>query len=483
MASAGGLALAAALFLEPPSREEAWALPVLAAISWALTHFPYRIAPQRQTTIEELGLCLSLFLMPLSALVPGIVAGYLISALLQRTPEWRLAFNAGIRAVSATCALLLVRWLDPGTQELPVQIAVAFGASALYLVSADVAVCWLRCRRTESPFWPSLLSTLALGSGPWLGASSSGIIIALAANSTPWVLPVGALSAAYVIQNSNRRYRYREDGRKLRSLHIAGEQLNAASSRDQAEAVVRHAAQALLHVAEAELRDRPPADRELGVRLQSQDLWLVVPERSQSPFTEDENDTHSTLAGMAESALRRIELVAELERQSLEDHLTGAGNRRHFERVLGELAHDKVSFSLVLFDIDLFKEINDEWGHDTGDQALLRLAHVVRESLGVRDLLFRIGGDEFVVLLPGVPAQDAVERVRMVQRRMASLELNGSTPPGLRISAGVAEYPGAADAPGSLLRAADKALYEAKRRGRNEVVLVRRDESAPGYHE
>jgi diguanylate cyclase (GGDEF)-like protein len=469
----GVVALSVALLLQPLASSELWAIPVLGAITWALVHFPYKLGPQRQTTVEELGLCLALFLFPLAAVVPAIVAGYFASALIKGIAAWRVAFNSGIRAVSAGAAVLVVQSLDFQTMALPGQIATALLAAGVYLLVADVAVCWLLCRRTGAEFWPTLGRILVSALGPWFVASSFGVLIAIASYATPWVFPVGAVSGGFVIYDSIRRYRDREDGRRLEALHLAGQALNDALGVGEVEAIVAKTVRELLDVDGAELRQCPPGKLERGYQLSHQGIWLVVPERSHLPLNEADIESLATLVSLTESVLRRIELVAELERQSLEDHLTKAGNRRHFEQVIGGLTKAGCDrCSLVLFDIDLFKEINDVSGHEAGDRTLVRLATVVRSTFRPEDTLFRLGGDEFVLLLPEMTAPQAAARMRTLQRALARGPLENDAP-SLKISVGITEFGGNARAE-ALLRAADRALYQAKRAGGDTIVIAER---------
>jgi diguanylate cyclase (GGDEF)-like protein len=161
----------------------------------------------------------------------------------------------------------------------------------------------------------------------------------------------------------------------------------------------------------------------------------------------------------------------ELQRASVTDSLTGLYNRRLlFERLSEEterarrFAH---GFSILMLDIDHFKAVNDAFGHQVGDQVLVRVAAELRAVLRDVDTAGRYGGEEFLVILPYADARQALEVAERVRTRLAALTW---PQPGLRItvSGGVAEYMG----PGidALVEAADRKLYEAKAAGRNRVV-------------
>ena len=160
------------------------------------------------------------------------------------------------------------------------------------------------------------------------------------------------------------------------------------------------------------------------------------------------------------------------------DHLTGAWNRAHLERVLeSELARSMAGrqpLSLILFDIDHFKNINDSYGHAAGDSVLIELVQLVRSRVRASDLLFRWGGEEFVVLAASVGYRSA-ERIAE-KLRQAVAEHPFETVGAVTVSLGVAEHDGDEDADG-WFRRMDEALYEAKRSGRNRCVVARRGNS------
>ncbi|WP_280552778.1 sensor domain-containing diguanylate cyclase [Halomonas sp. 25-S5] len=170
------------------------------------------------------------------------------------------------------------------------------------------------------------------------------------------------------------------------------------------------------------------------------------------------------------TARKRVEHA--LEQLAQHDPLTGAANRRHFfERAAEELARARRhgdALSLVMLDLDHFKRINDHWGHATGDRVLQAFAAGVRSLLRREDLFGRIGGEEFVVLLPATGLEGALPLAERLRRQTEGLDLeeNGERV-SVTTSAGVATL-GAGDAStDALLQRADEALYAAKRAGRN----------------
>ncbi len=165
-----------------------------------------------------------------------------------------------------------------------------------------------------------------------------------------------------------------------------------------------------------------------------------------------------------------------LERLATIDDMTDICNRRHFM----SLAHAPWErfqatgepLSLLIFDLDLFKSINDRFGHDAGDAAIRRVANVCRDAIYETDILARLGGEEFVLLLPDTRGEDALARGEQLRRRIEASPLAVEDTI-LRITAsiGVAEADAGMTRFSDLMKRADKALYEAKRAGRNRVRL------------
>ncbi len=157
-----------------------------------------------------------------------------------------------------------------------------------------------------------------------------------------------------------------------------------------------------------------------------------------------------------------------LRRLALQDSLTGAVNRRGFMDRLAQVQHQQALLSLVMIDIDHFKGINDRHGHAAGDGVLREVAARLRRQMRCADLLGRLGGEEFALLLPATDlagAQTQAELARQALRR-EPMAIAGT----VTASFGVAQWDGSESAADWLHRA-DLALYEAKRRGRDQVSL------------
>ena len=159
-----------------------------------------------------------------------------------------------------------------------------------------------------------------------------------------------------------------------------------------------------------------------------------------------------------------------LSELATEDSLTGVANRRALEQALlreWERCRElRQPLTVVMLDVDHFKQYNDVHGHLAGDQQLVRVARMLSTHVRpVRELLARFGGEEFALVLPGTSIDDAMQRAEAMRRSF------GGGDPGPTISLGVASIePSGRFVPDDLIRAADMALYAAKRAGRNRVV-------------
>lgn len=205
---------------------------------------------------------------------------------------------------------------------------------------------------------------------------------------------------------------------------------------------------------------------------------LVARRDRNRPFGAAERARLERLAPMVATTCATVEQHHALAELSLTDGLTALANRRRLDQDLaGVTAGSSVGF--VMLDVDHFKSYNDTHGHPAGDELLRRLASVLADCVRRGDVVYRYGGEEFAVLMPGADlasAQDAAERIRTT---VADAELPGaSSQPGGRITVSVGVAVGPGDDATALHKAADSSLYEAKRLGRNRVVTARGDRSA-----
>ena len=174
---------------------------------------------------------------------------------------------------------------------------------------------------------------------------------------------------------------------------------------------------------------------------------------------------------------RLRDMVSNAVELAVTDPLTGLHNRRYLESHLKTMAERAAAgehgrMSLLIFDIDYFKGINDTYGHDAGDDVLREFAQRLRRGVRGIDLIARFGGEEFIVVMPDTDAGSAAaiaDRLRKDVEQTAFSARGGVSLP-VTVSIGVAEYMGSGDTVEALVHRADQALYQAKRQGRNRVV-------------
>jgi len=195
---------------------------------------------------------------------------------------------------------------------------------------------------------------------------------------------------------------------------------------------------------------------------------------------------------LVRTAAQLREVSAELDRLARTDALTGIANRRAFFDVLGiEFRRSRRygrQLSVLMLDLDHFKEVNDRWGHPFGDQVLRQMTDVITANIRESDILGRYGGEEFALALPETPEGAAIEvgeklRAAVERHEFRTDEVPGPGEPPVRltISIGVASLPVEDDQDEvELIGRADQALYEAKRTGRNRVMFYRKAAPARG---
>jgi len=176
-----------------------------------------------------------------------------------------------------------------------------------------------------------------------------------------------------------------------------------------------------------------------------------------------------------------VRLRDELRAMAVRDELTGLHNRRGFmtlaEQQLAIAARDRTPMLVIFIDMDGLKAVNDHLGHDEGDNALVDLANLIRQTLRESDVIGRLGGDEFVALVPEAAPGRGDRVIRRLQEAFAAFNQTSKRKYLIAASAGVARYdPDKPQTVSQLLNRADTEMYEQKRRRRNRASVIRGDD-------
>lgn len=179
-----------------------------------------------------------------------------------------------------------------------------------------------------------------------------------------------------------------------------------------------------------------------------------------------------------EKYIENIHLIERLKEVSITDELTGIGNRKAFnqwlEMSIALIQRQKTNLSLVILDIDFFKQYNDTFGHPVGDQCIRQVAQILKEKCRRQsDRVCRIGGEEFALILPDSDAIQAAQLVQTIMRELATSNIihpNSTVADRLTLSFGIAQYH--KQEVEELYKQADQALYDAKHSGRNQFAIA-----------
>jgi diguanylate cyclase (GGDEF)-like protein/PAS domain S-box-containing protein len=194
-------------------------------------------------------------------------------------------------------------------------------------------------------------------------------------------------------------------------------------------------------------------------------------------FDPSELSFKTTFAGQVGLSIANIRLKGALRTQSVRDSLTGLYNRRYMEEALDRevrrASRAKKSVGILMIDLDHFKQFNDAYGHDAGDTVLREVARFLVKNVRAEDFVCRYGGEEFLIILPTADVDGARTKADRLRTMMKELRIvyQGQKLSMVTLSIGVAEFPRHGTSPTELMAAADAALYEAKKSGRDRVVV------------
>jgi diguanylate cyclase (GGDEF)-like protein len=303
--------------------------------------------------------------------------------------------------------------------------------------------------------------------------------------------PLAAILAAIATGRlmSTRRQQQARTREIAKSLDIVGETLAATHDPQALLPVVLKAATEATGATGGVILTSDVPRVSWGVTNANRSEQLDVPLRTEAgtvstlrlfsgaePFDEEARDAARWIATQAEIALENAHLHRLVQQQALTDELTSLANRRRFmaefRREAQRADRTETPLSVIVLDLDDFKQINDTWGHDTGDAVLRGLADVLAGATRTVDLPARLGGEEFAVLLPNTDAEGARGVAERVQRDLAEMRVPaGDEKVTVTASFGISSFPEGAEL-ADLLNDADRCLYDAKRAGKNRIVVT-----------
>jgi diguanylate cyclase (GGDEF)-like protein len=196
------------------------------------------------------------------------------------------------------------------------------------------------------------------------------------------------------------------------------------------------------------------------------------------PFDEDDISFGKLFSKLVGVALDNAQLHETLRQESIRDPLTGLFNRRFMQEALTRELHrverSAQPLTVVMLDLDHFKNINDRYGHDAGDETLRRLGLLLKLQIRGSDIACRYGGEEFAFILPEASLNDTIRRLEQLRRDIKQLTFRHQAKliGNLSGSFGIAVYPQHGSTGEQLLKAADEALYRAKQAGRDCIMAA-----------
>jgi len=203
---------------------------------------------------------------------------------------------------------------------------------------------------------------------------------------------------------------------------------------------------------------------------------ILILNRLPDKYAENDKDILSFIADLAGTGLEKTYLYSREKEMAVRDGLTGLYNHRFFQESLSNAIEtakrNKKPLSLIMFDIDYFKLFNDKYGHQTGDKVLENVGNIILNNIRKSDISARYGGEEFAIIFPDADLESSYnvgEKIRKIIEKhtikMGDKEIN------ITISGGIAGFPKNAKEKDKLIKASDKALYQAKAEGRNKIIM------------
>jgi len=195
-------------------------------------------------------------------------------------------------------------------------------------------------------------------------------------------------------------------------------------------------------------------------------------------FSEEDKEIINFLKNQCEIVLERAEIYEREKEKATRDSLTGLYNHRMFHELLEERIKKGTSFTLVMMDIDDFKKLNDFYGHPAGDKVLIEISRILVENIGDKGFCARYGGEEFAICFD-FPKEEGIKKCEEIRKLIENWEfyIDDTTKINITASFGVAGFPDDEKKKNLLIEKSDKALYLAKRKGKNKVYIYKKEEA------
>lgn len=414
---------------------------------------------------------------PSQLTLPVLVCGYLLShVVVARRKPGHATFNIACSTLGAAAALLLAGAVG-GLLDAPPLVKAATMAVVAALTSnvvTLVVVSGVIARSEGCPTWQILRSSWGTALATGMLGGACGVVLVSAAVVRPASVWVLLLFFWGIMALVNSRTRERIHGQRLELLIAHLGRIHALMDPDELPAAIRAAADALTNPVVTDVRPEPPAAGEVGTRLRSvsglPSFLVIRPGMTRHLYAPDQQIL-DLLAGAAGVAVDNATTHRRISDAATRDTLTGLVNHGQFlelmEQQLGTTQADGGRFGVVFIDLDGFKAVNDTYGHHLGDDLLRVVASRLTVAARDGDVVGRVGGDEFCVLVHELAGPGALDSV--LQRLREAFELPVTlqgcvlqvTP-----SLGAACFPDDAQSVGDMLRVADAGMYAAKVRRR-----------------
>jgi len=474
----GLVALALQLLVyEPPP---AW---LLAGIPLIMVMGAFPILIGRTGGGIEIGLdtCVLIFLCVVAEPITAISVWSIGVLLGQFVVDKRLPvklFNSGLGVLAGSFAVLVfVLTKGSNTTNTPRELlAVGLAGVVYFLVDFVVSAVSLSLEE-QSSLRQELGPTGALGPAvAFLGISALGYLGAIVVRELPaWSTILLAVPIGTILVASRAQSRGSEHARRLNILLETAKAVQSVVNRTDVLEALHRGAVDLLRDPRVGLRAQPPTQNEIGVAIRvepDEELFLVGPARNRARSTvTDDRHGMDALVAVAEEALTRMRLSADMAHLAWHDSLTGLPNRSLFmdriEHAVALHARSKNQVAVLFCDLDGFKRVNDLYGHGAGDRLLIEVSQRIRASVREFDTVARLGGDEFAVLLEAIddPHHIASTSERILEALRTKFVIAGEEV-SVTITIGVA-ISSRRDSAETLLSHADLAMYHGKAQGKN----------------